>query len=279
MMSEAQSTKSEFDELDERNPRIIDGEVIDAAQTVETSAAKNPIAAENSPEKKTQARLIKSEGRRTNGKEQFSNQKYLLQYVLLPLVFLTVALLGGLRFGAEKREFIFLRPELVCLVFAAVLLALFFRAGLLRLSGWFSESFSTVKNVANAVVLTALYAASVQIFNSLLPEKGLAFWIVGFFFFWTLWNNLFSVFDAKRLVQSLGALFGLAFVVKYLLLANLVSREETWTQKILESVLREASLGLLDLPKFAPATGYAQFFALALYVIGLLLLRPQTNEE
>jgi hypothetical protein len=205
-----------------------------------------------------------------------SNQNF-LRYLVLPLVFLTVALLGGLRLSTENNAFIFLRPALVCLIFATILLILFFRGKLIQLSGWFSEGFTTLKNISNGLILLTLFAASVQVFNSLLPEKGLFFWIIGFFFFWTLWNNLFVDFEAKRLLQSLGSLFGLAFVVKYLVLASLtVSGESTWTQKILESVMKEASFGLLDLPKFSSGTGYIQFFTLILYVLGLILLSPSS---
>jgi hypothetical protein len=78
----------------------------------------------------------------------------------------------------------------------------------------------------------------------------------------------------------LGSLFGLAFVVKYLVLASLtVQGEQTWTQKILETVMKEASFGLLDLPKFAAGTGYIQFFTLIIYVVGLILLSPSVAPE
>lgn len=208
------------------------------------------------------------------------SNKNILQYLILPLVFLTVSLLGGLRLSVENNAFIFLKPALVCLIFATLLLILLFRSNLVRLSAWFSEDFPTLKNIANALILLTLFTASAQVFNSLLPEKGLVFWIVGFFFFWTLWNNLFVDFEAKRLVQSLGSLFGLAFVVKYLVLANLVvSGEATWTQKILEGLMKEASFGLLDLPKFSSGTGYIQFFTLILYVVGLILLSPSSPKE
>lgn len=208
------------------------------------------------------------------------NQKFILQYVVLPLIFLTAALLGGLRLSADDAAFLFLKPPLVCLVFAVVLMTLFFRANLIRLNGWFSESFSMLKNAANACVLLTLFFSSTQIFNSLLPEKGLPFWTVAFCFFWTLWNNLFAAFDVKRLVQSLGGMFGLAFVVKYLLLAGLTApANRSWIQGIFENPAQEAFTWLLDLPKFAPATGYIQFFALIFYLIGLFLLKPQSSEN
>ncbi len=212
-------------------------------------------------------------------KNENQNQKSYLQYIFLPLIFLTVALLGGLRVSATDDAFIFLKPPLVCLIFATILLVLFFRANLIKLDGWFSENFSTLKNVANATILISLFAASTQVFNALLPERGLPFWTFAFCFFWTLWNNLFAEFDTKRLLQSLGGLFGLAFVVKYLVLAGLTApANKNWIQGIFENSAQEAFTWLLDLPKFAPATGYIQFFTLVFYLIGLFLLKPETRK-
>ncbi|HLL99437.1 MAG TPA: hypothetical protein VK400_00145 [Pyrinomonadaceae bacterium] len=213
-------------------------------------------------------------------KGQKATQKSFLQYLVLPAIFLTVTLLGGLRFGEADNAFLFLKPSLLCLIFASILLLLFSRAGLMRLEGWFSESFSTVKNIANGWILLTLFTASVQVFNALLPEQGMPFWIFAFCFFWTLWNNLFAEFNPKRLLQSLGGLFGLAFVVKYLILANLAAPTAgSWWQGILQNPTKEAFTWLLDLPKFAPATGYIQFFTLIFYLIGLFLIKPEMGKN
>ena len=206
-------------------------------------------------------------------KSDSRNQKFYLQYVFLPLIFLTVALLGGLRLNAADGALIFLKPALICLIFAAILLVLFFRANLLKLEGWFSESFSTLKNVANGVVLLTLFFASAQIFNSLLPEKGLPFWVFAFCFFWTLWNNLFAEFQGKRLLQSLGSVFAFAFVSKYLILAYLTApTSESWWRAILENPTQEFFTFVFDLPRFSAGTGYIQFFAVIFYLLGLFLL-------
>ena len=208
-----------------------------------------------------------------------NNNQAFLNYIILPLIFLTVTLIGGLRLALADNAFIFLKPDLICLIFASILLILFFRAKLIKLDGWFSDKFTSLKNVANALVLLTLFTASVQVFNSLLPEKGLPFWIVAFCFFWTLWNNLFAEFNTKRLLQSLGGLFGLAFIIKYLLLANLVApTSDSWWQSILQNPTQQALTWLLDLPKFSSGTGYIQFFTLVFYLIGLFLLNPQTGE-
>lgn len=253
-MSKVENFESKVEDL-----QIVDGELLEDSETAHIDLSKT----------KDQKPKIKGE------KPKTKNQTALLQYIFLPLIFLTVALLGGLRLSSENNAFVFLRPALICLVFAVVLLILFFRARLIQLEGWFSESFPTAQNIANAAVLFALFAASTQIFNALLPERGVPFWIVAFCFFWTLWNNLFADFDVKKLLQSLGALFGLAFVVKYLILANIAaSGEASWWQRIIENPAQEAFTWLLDLPRFSAGTGYIQFFAVIFYLLGLFLLPP-----
>lgn len=205
------------------------------------------------------------------------NSQY-LRYLLLPFVFLTVALLGGLRIDSLDGAFVFNRPALVCLIFASILLVLFARSGVVRLDGWFSESFPTVKNVANGFVIATLFAAATQVFNSLVPERGLPFWIVAFCFFWTLWNNLFADFDTPKLFRILGGLFGLAFVAKYLVLANLTAPAgQTWFEALTANPGQEAVTRLLDLPRYSGATGYIQFFAVGLFLLGLYLFPASTR--
>ncbi|HVF30151.1 MAG TPA: hypothetical protein VNA22_04240 [Pyrinomonadaceae bacterium] len=208
------------------------------------------------------------------------DQSLAVRYILVPCLLLTVALFGGLRLAGADSSFIFLRPALLCLILASIMLALVFRSGLIRLPDWLSHDFSLLKNAANAAGLLALFAATTQLFNSLIPEQGLPFWIVAFCFFWTLWNNLFADFDTKKLLRSLGALFGLAFVVKYLVLANLTApTSDSWLRSILENPAQEAFTWLLDLPRFSAATGYIQFFAAAIYLIALFLLPASTRDE
>jgi hypothetical protein len=202
-----------------------------------------------------------------------------LRYVIIPIVFLTVAMLGGLRISGLDGAFVFVRPALICLIFAAILLILFARSKVLEVDGWFSESFPMLKNVANGFVIAALFAAATQVFNSLIPEQGLMFWIVAFCFFWTLWNNLFADFDTQKLFRSLGALFGLAFVAKYLILANLTAPAgRTWLEALMENPGQEAVTRLLDLPRFSGATGYIQFFAVGLFLLGLYLFPSRTSD-
>ena len=261
--------KTELKDRETGEMQIIEGELVEASPAeIEENEEQTVVSAKN--------KISKDRGESQNPKSKIQNQKV---YLLLPFIFLTVTLLGGLRLGAADNAFIFWRPALFCLIAAAILMVLFFRAHLLSVDGWFSEDFPALKNVANGAVLVTLFAASMQIFNALLPEQGLPFWVFAFCFFWSLWNNLFADFDVRRLLRSLGALFGLAFVVKYLILANLVApASEGWLQGILENPTKEAFTWLLNLPRFSAGTGYIQFFTVAFYLLGLFLLPVSTKK-
>jgi hypothetical protein len=201
-------------------------------------------------------------------------QRAFVHYVLLPMVLLTVALLGGLRVAAGSGAFLFLAPPLVTLVLAGLLMSLFVRGGLVRPGTWVRSDQPLLANVSHILTLVALFAASAQAFNSVLPEQGLLHWLFCFFFLWTLWNNQFSPFDPARLLRSLAVLFGTAFVLKHMLLAGLRPAEGGWVSRVAAALLQGVSLGALDLPAFAPATGYISFFTVALYVGGLMLMPP-----
>jgi hypothetical protein len=177
---------------DKNDIQIIDGEIINSSndKIAPTDEEQTIVSGKNKSVKK------KSENQIQNPKSKIQNQK---TYLLLPFIFLTVTLLGGLRLSAADAAFIFWRPALFCLISAVILMVLFFRAHLINFEGWFSEDFTTLKNIANGAVLITLFAASAQIFNALLPEQGLPFWVFAFCFFWTLWNNLFADFDTKKL--------------------------------------------------------------------------------
>jgi len=210
-----------------------------------------------------------------------SRNRALVDFVVLPFLFLTVTLLGGLRIGAENGTFIFIAPPLVTLLLATLLMLLLVRGGLVRLHHWVGSDFPPLTNVAHIWMFITVFFASAQAFNSVLPERGLLHWLFSFFFLWTLWNNQFSSFDARRLLRSLAILFGTAFVLKYMLLASLYSHSPDggWLKRVAGTVLQGVALGTLDAPTFAAVTGYIAFFTLALYVAGLILLGFAVNGE
>lgn len=203
----------------------------------------------------------------------------LLRFVLLPTIFLTVALLGGLRVSAGTGALVFVAPPLVALVLAVMLVTLFARGGAVRFGRWLSADNPVLVNVSHALTLAALFFASAQSFNSVLPDGGLLRWMLSFFFLWTLWQNQFATFDPRRLLRSLAALFGTAFVVKHVVFASLYAPDGGWLKRLAGVLLEGVTLGALDGQAFAPATGYVSFFTLALYVGGLALLPPAPEDE
>ncbi|HVF86863.1 MAG TPA: hypothetical protein VM866_04705 [Pyrinomonadaceae bacterium] len=208
-----------------------------------------------------------------------ARNRALVRYLLLPTIFLTVALLGGLRVAAGTQSLTFVAPTLITLFLALLLIVLFVRGRALDVSRWLSGSHHPLTNVSHALTLAALFFASAQSFNSVLPERGLFRPLFSFFFLWTLWNNLFSSFDARRLVRSLAALFATAFVLKHMLLASLYDAEGGWLKRLAGLLVEGITLGTIDAPQYAPASGYISFFTILLYVGGLVLLPAAPYED
>jgi hypothetical protein len=208
-----------------------------------------------------------------------SRNRALLRYIVLPMIFLMVALLGGLRIDAETHLFVFVPPPLITLILSVLLLILFIRGHAIELRRWVNSDQPALTNTSHVLTLLALYFASAQAFNSVLPERGLLFWLFSFFFLWTLWNNQFSNFDARRLLRSLAVLFGTAFFLKHMLLAALFSPEPGLGKRIIGFFVNVGTLGTLDFQAFAPATGYISFFTIVLYVGGLILMTPSPEAE
>jgi hypothetical protein len=204
-------------------------------------------------------------------KNYAERNRALLQFILVPTILLTVGLLGGLRIDAQTRQFVFLAPPLVTLVLAMLLGLLFMRAGVIDLSRWLAIEQPTLTNLSHVLTLLALFFASAQAFNSVLPESGLLHWMFSFFFLWTLWTNQFSMFDTRRLLRSIIVLFATAFVLKHILVSALYAPEGGLLRRIASALLQGIAV---DIPAFAPSTGYISFFALTLYVVALLLIAP-----
>jgi hypothetical protein len=204
-------------------------------------------------------------------KDYADRNRALLNFIVLPTLLLSAGLLGGLRIDGQTRQFIFIAPPLVTLLLAILLMSLFLRVGAIELRYWLTIEQPMMTNVSHLLTLIALFFASAQAFNSVLPENGLLHWMFSVFFLWTLWTNQFSIFDPRRLLRSLLVLFGTAFVLKHLVVAGLYAPEGGWLRRLTSTLLQGIAI---DVPTFAPATGYISFFALALYVGGLLLITP-----
>jgi hypothetical protein len=191
----------------------------------------------------------------------------------LPLLFLTVALAGGLRVTSTG-AFAFVAPPLMALVQAVLLLGTLFRAGLLVPDALMGPARTSLENASGAVVLATLFGAAAQVFNTLTPEAGLLALTFNVVFLVLLGNTLVARPDGGRLLTCLLVVFGAAFVAKYVLLGAVYSPPAGLARRMVMALLEGVSLGALSYQPPGPATGYVAFFTALFFLVGLALL-PQ----
>lgn len=202
----------------------------------------------------------------------------LWRHIGLPAVFLTVALFGGFRFAALDHALRFVPPPLTTLLLASAVLLLFGRSGLVNVGrDWIGPDRTPEVNLSNGLTLLTLFAATVQVFNAVLPEDPLFFAVFAVVFALALWNSLLATILPRRLVVSIGGLLLAAFVVKYLLLASLFEPTDSVAKSVVQSVLRGVTLGGLESEAYARETGYVAFGCIGLYLIGLWTSSPVTD--
>jgi hypothetical protein len=183
----------------------------------------------------------------------------------LPLVFLSVALLGGVRIDAAGR-FGFAAPPLMALVLAVVLVAVLFRAGALVPARLMHASRTGLENASGLAIVIALGAATAQVVATLTPDGGLLTLVFNVAWLVLLGNTLAARPDRRRLLASLLVVFGAAFVVKYVVLGALYAPDSGLTKRVVMALLEGVSLGGLAYQPPGPATGYIAFTAVLLYV-------------
>jgi hypothetical protein len=188
---------------------------------------------------------------------------------VLPVLFLTVGLLGGLRIAEVVR---LVPPPLIALVLAMLLLGILVRSGALAPEGLMSAARSPLENLSGAMVLATLFGASAQMFNLLTPEYGLLHVAFSVCFFVQLATTLAGVSGGQNLLRSLVVLFGSAFVLRFIVLEALYAPDSGVVKRVLTAVIQGASLGTIGYQPNAAATGYVAFLTLAMFMTGLALL-------
>jgi hypothetical protein len=188
---------------------------------------------------------------------------------VLPCLFLTVALLGGLRLDADVR---LVPPPLIALVLSALLLGSLVRSGVFAPARLLSQRRSGLENTCGGVLLVALLAASAQVFNLLTPDTGLLHVLVSVFFLVQLLTTLTAVRDRLSMLRSLAVLLGCAFVLRFIALESLYSPGRGVIKRVMTALMEGITLGALDYQPTGSATGYVAFLGLALYLVGLMLM-------
>ena len=189
--------------------------------------------------------------------------------VYLPLMFLTVTLLGGLRVGSRVS---FVPPPLFALVLGMMLFAVLVRGRVLAPDRLMHASRSPLENLNGAVVMLATFFAATQIFNLVTPESGLPFLLFNVFLFVLLINTIAAAPDRVSVLRSLAVITGAAFILKFIILGAISDPGEGALKRVLYALLEGVTLGTLTQPPLHPVAGYLAFGTLVLFLIGLAML-------
>jgi hypothetical protein len=197
----------------------------------------------------------------------------LREALVLPCLFLTVTLLGGLRVGPDVR---LLPPPLIALVLAMLLVASLARSGTVVPERLMRAARTPLENLSGLVVLLTLFAASAQVFNLLTPDSGLLHLLVSVFFLVQLLTTLAAVRDRFSMLRSLAVLLGCAFFLRFIALESLYAPGRGVLKRVMTALMEGITLGALEYEPSGAATGYIAFLTLTLFVIGLVLVGAGT---
>ena len=189
--------------------------------------------------------------------------------LVLPALFLSVALLGGFRAADTVR---LVPPSLTALVLAILLLGTLTRGGVILPQALMHGARTGLENLSGAVVLITLFAASTQAINLVLPERGLLHGAFAILLFVQLMSMSASGATRQGILRSLFVLLGSLFVLRFIVVESLYSPEGGLLHRVLTTMMAGATLGGIAYEPNAPITGYVAFLTLALYVIGIVLL-------
>ncbi len=192
---------------------------------------------------------------------------------VLPLIFLTVALLGGFRLlPGDAGAMRFVPPPLLGLVLAVILMGAMVRARLLVPDALVGGARSGLASVSGGAVILALLAATAQVLSGLSPEAGLMRIAYYFVLVVLVWNTLAAAPDRPRLLHSLFVILGAALVFKHVILAALFDAEGGIVKRMVLAVMEGVSVGSVETERLHEATGYVAFGNVLLYLLGLALL-------
>ena len=189
--------------------------------------------------------------------------------VYLPALFLTVALLGGLRVGDRLT---FVPPPLFALVLGVMLFGVLVRGRVLAPDRLMNASRPSLENLNGVVVILSLFFAATQVFNLVTPESGLPFLLFNVLLFVLLINTLAGFPDRVSVLRSTAVMTGAAFILKFVVLGAISDPGEGALKRVLYALLEGVTLGSITQPRLHPAAGYLAFATLVLFLAGLAML-------
>lgn len=189
--------------------------------------------------------------------------------IVLPMIFLTVVLIGALRPGAQV---IVVPPSLASLVAGMVLFALLVRSGTLDPGQLLHAARPPIANLNGMAVLLTAFVASAQLVTTLVPESGVPALIT-----WVVVASLFIQAlaigpDRPRLLRGLLVTFGAAFTLKFIILAAISTPADGRFARALQLLFEGVTLGGMTQRTPHAAEGYLAFVAIVLYLVGVAFL-------
>jgi hypothetical protein len=193
----------------------------------------------------------------------------LREAVVLPVVFLSVALAASIRPGAQVTV---APPSLGALVAGMVLFALLVRSGAVDPNRLLHPGRSAIANLNGLGVLLTAFLASAQMITMLVPESGVPALIA-----WVVLASLLSQAlaigpDRSSLLRGLMVTFGAAFALKFIVLALLSSPAEGRLARALQLLFEGVTLGGVMQRTPHPAEGYLAFVTIVTYLVGIAFL-------
>ena len=188
---------------------------------------------------------------------------------VLPALFLTVALLGGLRIAEHVR---LVPPPLVSLVLAMLLVGALVRSGALAperlMNAQRAPARERLRRPRPPRALRRL-GADLQPADAgdRAAARGLQRLLLR-----PARDDARGRERPANLLRSLAVLLGSAFVLRFIVLENLYAPDSGTLKRLLTTLIEGASLGTIDYQPHAAATGYLAFLTVVLYLIGLALL-------
>jgi len=196
--------------------------------------------------------------------------------IYLPLLFLTVALLGGVRPGGPV---VLLPPSLFTLILAVMLVGVLIQSGALMPLRLMNGSRSALANLNGFVALAALFAASAQVFSLLTPEAGVPRILFSVYFLVLMLNTLAAGPDRVRVLRSLAVTFGAAFVLKFIVLNALSDPASGRMARLLQILFEGVTLGTVTQQVHHASAGYLAFFTIGVFLVALSLLPSRRHED
>ena len=189
--------------------------------------------------------------------------------IVLPVLFLTVLLLGGVRIADIT---VLIPPSPYFLLLAVLLVRVVVQSGALAPELLVASARSELANLNGVVLLATFWIASAQALAVLIPESGVPRLAFSVFFLILLLNTAAASPDRQRLLRSLAVTFGAAFVLKFVVLHGLSAPGEGAVKRALLALVDGVTAGALVQEVPRPITAYIALLALTLFLIGVFLL-------